>query len=208
MKTIVTKHPDKTIVLDVDGVLANFSKAAFFACRPKASPKAYRKYLETYPGGVWDFAETVGLSTQEFWRCIDKTCARESFNFWVGVPAYPQAKSFFNSLRALAPVILCTAASEGLGFWSGRAEWLRDVLGVAGARVPLIIMRNASKGLIAADNAVLVDDNDKNVNEFIAAGGKAELFPRRWNSSHLVAQMLGEKSVYGHVLARVEGALR
>lgn len=35
-------------------------------------------------------------------------------------------------------------------------------------------------------NQILIDDRDKNVDHFIAAGGNAILFPQVWNSNHAV----------------------
>ena len=40
------------------------------------------------------------------------------------------------------------------------------------------------KHLLAGPNRILIDDNDRNIEAFRAAGGIGILFPQPWNANH------------------------
>jgi 5'(3')-deoxyribonucleotidase len=57
------------------------------------------------------------------------------------------------------------------------------------------------KELLAVESAVLIDDNEDNIEKFVSAGGSGVLWPRRWNKgdeSRSIQDLL--KEVERHLL--------
>ena len=67
------------------------------------------------------------------------------------------------------------------GSYEGKQLWIEKNIAAMEKRT---IITNAAKSTFAAPDALLIDDRDKNVDEFRAAGGHAILIPRPWNSSY------------------------
>ena len=67
------------------------------------------------------------------------------------------------------------------GSWPGKVEWVHRYFRTFEKR---LIITQAPKSLLAKPDTLLIDDRDKNIEEFIAAGGQAILVPRPWNELH------------------------
>ena len=81
----------------------------------------------------------------------------------------------------LGNIYLVTLSMPNLEAWSGKAAWVNKHLSFYNTR---LIITTASKLLLAGPNTLLIDDRDKNVEEFRKAGGQAILVPRPWNKNH------------------------
>lgn len=159
------------IFLDLDGVLADFVTAA---CNIHRRP--FYKALE------WDFFKEWGYNDDQFWDPINNL-GKNFYQFHVH--PYPWAYALWNEVRATGEevVILTNSSDNGPGM-VGKMAWIQNHLaGIKGNEVIFC----AKKHLLARPDRLLIDDNEKNIMDFEAAGGRGILFPRPWNSNHELA---------------------
>lgn len=159
----------KHILLDQDGVLADFHSAALRAHgRADLSP--------VWPKGEWAMERPLGITPKQFWAPID------NYQFWMNhVVPYPGAADFYQNLGMFADVVICTSPSESSDCVKAKLDWLREYID------PKVkYMLGSHKHLMATPSNLLVDDYDRNVDKFRASGGRAVLVPRVWNSNHSV----------------------
>lgn len=160
------------IFLDMDGVLADFMDPLL---------KVHNRYdlLAKYKAKqfpmTWDIEGELGTDA-ELWAPVDAAGAA----FWSDIPAYPWMKRLISTIQDTdIPWYICTHARHTSSSYSGKVEWLHKHLG---ADFENIIMTK-HKHLLAHENALLIDDNEHNVNSFKAHGGNACLFPQIWNEN-------------------------
>jgi len=161
------------VLLDMDGVIANFFLAAVRA--HGAEP-----LLPVWPRGQWDMASTLQLSQREFWQPID------SYDFWFyDVKPFPEVRGFLNYLKENGhQVVPCSvpsgnraACTQAKRDWldyhfpefhlAGTAKFAKD------GRGKLAFMR---------PGAVLIDDNANTIREFRNFKRQAILMPSTTNS--------------------------
>lgn len=90
--------------------------------------------------------------------------------WWVTMPAYPGAWTFYDGLRKLGGVRILTAPVPQAACFAGKAQWLENERGHF-ALLGLIICRASDKAFLARPNHILIDDREKNIREWVAAGG-------------------------------------
>jgi len=170
-------------LIDMDGVLVDFNRPAL---------ALHGITYNLYPVSTgWDIIAACNvldpskeMTGQKFWSKFDQ-------KFWAGLPK----TAMCDRLIALAEnrfgednVALLTS-----GQWpeaaAGKTEWVRDNL--PQYRERLII--GTAKEFLAGPNRLLIDDRDKNVDDFRANGGMAILVPRPWN------KMWSRRLPFGHV---------
>ena len=85
---------------------------------------------------------------------------------------------------------ICILSSPSLdpACLSAKARWIKKYL----PQYKNQYFLGPSKHFAASSDHLLIDDSDKNVNAFRAAGGKAILMCRQWNSGHAVKQPVKE----------------
>lgn len=168
------------IFLDVDGVLANFVGA---------SCKLFGHTYEAVDVYAY-FKPVLGLTSREFWDRI-KTHSDEEGSYWRGIEPYPWCHELHRFCKSLAPTTLLTAPpntnrDDKRCMLLGRTDWIHEQFGHEFDEYYIGILKDR----IASPGAVLVDDLDHNVDPWVAAGGRAVLFPHRWNANrHLVGQV-------------------
>jgi len=151
------------IVLDVDGVLADFVTAALHAHSRMESHDEIKS---------WDFYKEWGLTPEEFWaKCRGR-------DFWMSIQPYPEAIDLLSDLQALGEVVICTTPSDDNECPGAKFEWLRHHFGLKPDQVCI----TGNKAILAHRGNLLIDDNPFNVAEFVAAGGFGYGFPRPWNN--------------------------
>lgn len=130
-----------SIFLDLDGVVADFDSHAD-ACAKKT------------PDGKMN------------WEALD-------FQWWVTMPAFAGAKKFYDDLKNLAPVKFLTAPVLSEDCFSGKAKWVQNFVPEKGRWIlmDLIICPSQDKRNLAKSGAILIDDREKNVREWVEAGG-------------------------------------
>lgn len=153
------------IFLDLDGVVVDFVSEA---CRAAGLPVGHDEVTSS------NFFQPHGLTLQDFWDAIDE----EGEAFWAGLKKYPWADGLIGLASTLDPGFhFLTTPSHCPTSWAGKRRWLRERFGGDFHRQ----IFTKSKELVARENHILIDDSDVNVGKFREAGGRAILFPQRWN---------------------------
>lgn len=164
------------IFCDLDGVVINFVLSAMSRHRASLPGEAW------YPANCkWDILkatnyirESKGLremSAKAFWDSFD-------YKFWRNLKAYPGAKGFVNELRTYGEVFFATSPTLSGACVAGKYEWVMEHF----PELRKNTLIGARKDVLAGEGCILIDDRDKNCNEFIDAGGQAILVPRPWNN--------------------------
>jgi hypothetical protein len=159
------------IFLDLDGVLADWASAAIIACG--YDPK---QVLDGWPPGTYELADVLGISGNAMWRAVDARGAA----FWAELEPLPWCADLMDMCQAIAPTTILTSPSKDPAAAAGKTRWLQSVFG-RDFRGYLI---GPDKRSCARAGAVLIDDHDGNCKAFRDAGGRAIVFPQRWNSGH------------------------
>ena len=160
---------DKIIFLDLDGVIANFTKAV-----ANAFNIDYDGIEDNWTPGEHSIATQIGKSEGEIWARVNKIDT-----FWQDIEVYPHAKKMVKYLKGKYEVHVCTSPSSQPDCASGKIKWL--VKHGFGFGRNIIVTPN--KHLFAGPNRLLIDDMDKNCNKFKEFGGEVILFPQVWNSA-------------------------
>lgn len=155
----------KIVYFDLDGVLADFVGGAF------------RRHGREKPQGEiqWDFMTTMGFSgggDMEFWKPLEDSV------FWAGLEPLGDGMDLFARVEKMVGKERIAILSSGLcpGSCDGKRDWLKKHL--PGYEKAAIF--GTLKGLCASPRHVLVDDFDRNVDEF-SLHGRAVMVPRSWN---------------------------
>ncbi len=159
---------DKIILIDLDGVLANFNKAI-----ADAFNKDYNEIEDNWTPGNWSIAQQLNLSEGEIWARVNKI---ESF--WEDIELYPYAKKLVKYLKSKYEVNVCTSPSSNPACATGKMKWLLKHKFGFGRNIII----TPQKHLMAGPNRILIDDMDKNCDKFKAHGGEPLLFHQVWNS--------------------------
>jgi 5'(3')-deoxyribonucleotidase len=180
------------ILLDMDGVLVDFLntlKEIF----PEVDPE--------WPPKEWDVHKLFGVSENDMW---DRVHALGD-SFWADMPTYDWMEQLLDMVSELSDEwYISTSPSNHPSCVSGKLRWLQDAFGERFGNYFL----GRNKFVLANSKAILIDDNDDNVNDFREAGGKAILFPQPWNSNR---DRIDSDAIYGgrlhYVRDRLEKAL-
>lgn len=158
-------HLHETILLtDVDGVLANWDKAAIEAAEVPITEDQISS---------WEWYAPY-MSTTEFWKRIDS-----HKYFWEDIEPYPYAHDLVDALKSYGQVVFATSPSLNPESAAEKISWLRKhgFLSPKGMNYAI----GPHKWLMANPNHVLIDDSRDQVNLFIRRGGNAILFPSSTN---------------------------
>lgn len=144
------------VLLDVDGVLADFASAYLKFC-------GYEGDLQESALCSWNSILEITQTTSQ-----DIADAFACEGFCSDIPEYPWANDLVAGIEAAGhEVIFCTAVTG-----TDRVNWLA-------ARWPKRkIVQTRHKELLAGDDVILVDDWEVNIDAF---PGHKILFPRPWN---------------------------
>lgn len=159
------------VLLDMDGVIADFVTAAL---ELHGQPDK----LPTWPKGEWDIAKVLGISTSQFWKPIDQMGA----DYWHNLSPYAWADELIALIRQYSAYTILSSPGMGAEAPTGKILWLRQHVH---SRFGDYLFGH-QKWLCAKPDQVLIDDRDKNVDRFVAAGGNAILFPQVWNSNYAI----------------------
>lgn len=153
------------ILLDSDGVMANFVNASLKAHnRPETHNDIHK----------WNYFLDWGITPAQFWAPM------MTYDFWVNIEPYEWAHNLLARLQDIADVTILTApSSHNPHCASAKAEWFRQHFGLTNDD----LMVGSKKWLMAKPEHVLVDDSPDNIRMFEAHGGTGILFPQPWNSA-------------------------
>ena len=175
------------LILDLDGVLVDFPRAAY---------KAHNRPYEGNEPTKFNFFEDWGLSAEQFWDPIDV----QGYEWWSSLPLYPWAWTLVEQARTSCMGFI-VATSPALHPFStgGKVQAIRGLFG-ENFRDYAITPR---KWALAGPNRVLLDDYEENCEKFEAHGGTSILFPQPWNKNRYLAN---DEHRIKYVLERLEEA--
>lgn len=160
------------VYLDLDGVLVDWIGRVHEVLD---LPYSYDTYK--YPRGLWHWNHYGGPAD----KVIDSACIG---SFWVGCKWMHDGKEILDAVQEITTPRLLTCPMPNPMSAYGKVLWVKREIP---RLLHHLIITPLDKSFVAAPNALLIDDNDRNVNSFRDAGGRAILVPRPWNSDHLTA---------------------
>lgn len=163
------------IFVDLDEVLCDFVGGALAVHRPY---QALAELQAARTPGVWDLPSFLGITLEEFWEPIHA----QGEQFWLGLRPLPWINSVMGPAtyhdRTCQPRII-TTPSDNPHSYSAKIKWILRYVGPCEASTAIL---THDKSQYACPDAVLIDDRDKNVQDFIDAGGQGIVFPTIGNS--------------------------
>lgn len=163
-----------TIYVDMDGVLFDFVGAA---C------KIHNRSTEDIH--EWDFFKEWGMSDDEFWKPIVSI----GHEFWENLPLYPHAMDLLKVVEKYDPDWSILSSPAGVGHtYNGNLDYTECVTGKSasitkhfGVNVLFRSIFTRKKERLAIPGSILIDDNDKTVENFTSSHALGLLFPQKWN---------------------------
>ena len=158
----------KYCFLDMDGVLADFVTGI---CTASGRPNPY-----TTPAarGVFDMEKLWGITAEEFWR---DTLAD---GFWEGLGKTEFADELVEMVLqrfSVEQVCILTSPSMAANCIPEKRAWVRKYYPQLAGNMLL----GAAKHFLAGPDRMLLDDRDKNIENFDAYGGVGITVPQVWN---------------------------
>lgn len=157
--------------LDMDGVLADFVGGI---CRAHGRSTPYD---DPHSYGIFDMEKLWGMSIEEFWSPPKEDLGME---FWSGLAKTPEADQIVElAVRYFGTKNTCilTSPSQHPSCVPGKRVWMKQHY----PKLANNILFGSAKRFLAGPDRVLIDDRDKNVEEFKKYGGHAIRVPRAWN---------------------------
>jgi len=151
MKRFKSKYALPQIYCDMDGVLADFKRAA-----EKTSGVKINKWMDLPKGNKWD-------------------SIRNKKDFWSTLPWQPGGRTLWSFIKKYNVHILSAYVDTSIdtNCIPGKLIWCRRNLGLGANKVNLV--RRSEKSNYAQTgyktSAILIDDFPKNIREFNARGG-------------------------------------
>ncbi len=168
------------VFLDMDGVVADFTAGM---CAALNIPFTNHPY--SMPYGLWDYVAYVEKHYGVTWDRVKQVCSDPSF--WAELPELPKAEMLYLDLVSRYDNVsfLTTPTGDPDAVFDGKREWLEDHGWATPHDKRMILLElGETKEQYARPDIVLLDDRDKNVQDFRHGGGLAILVPRPWNNRH------------------------
>ena len=161
---------NKIVLLDVDGVIGNFTKAV---CDTLNFTEAhYNHLISRWTPGVNEISEQIGINQNFMWRAIDNNPS-----FWEDIELYDYSLELVDYLQSKYEVHICTSPSSNPNCAAGKITWLKKHF-----KFKRNFVITPQKHLLACPNKILIDDTDRHCNKFMEYGGHSYLWPQPWNS--------------------------
>lgn len=156
-------------LLDLDGVLVDFCGPAHtYHNLPYSTGDDY-----PYPKGLWNIDTLMPITQEEFWKPLGR-------EFWANLPWMPDGKRILSLLEwvfSRENICICSCPAKDPLTATGKLDWIKKNMPEYSRQYMLC----PQKRFAASNNAILVDDRDKNIEEFEENGGHGVLVPRLWN---------------------------
>ena len=136
------KNVEYKVYVDLDGVLVNFKKA-IEAIGLKLDD------LDNKPGMAWS------------------RIAKAGENFWAHAPWMKDGKELWDFVKKYNPTIL-SAPTTANSSKTGKRIWVKNELG---QNIEVILCKKSEKQNYADEKSILIDDFDKNIDQWKSRGG-------------------------------------
>ncbi len=146
-------QPDYKIYVDLDGVLADFEDG-----------------ISKLMGGNYDDDRYNSDPDyrSEMWRAVSKY-SKEGGQLWSELPLMSDAKQLWGYVEKYNPEILTAGGNPAYGAEAQKHRWVPWVLG-SDAKVN-VVRTSADKAQYATTDSILIDDQKKSIDPWVAAGG-------------------------------------
>lgn len=157
-----------TILVDMDGVVADFVSAAIDVVGLPVFASQVTK---------WNFFEDY-MTEDEFWQAL-----REYEGFWSRrIKEYPWTWGLMQKIISTGvDIVFASSPCKDPESASGKLKWLESNPSLHGIKIEYML--GQKKWLMANPRHLLIDDNEDNCRKFQERGGNAILFPQPWNES-------------------------
>lgn len=163
------------VFLDLDGIIRDFVQGVI---------DKFRLNITHHDIDRWHYFEEE-LNIPDFWELLDD-------DFWANLPKTPFADRVLKIVYPYNTVILTSPTYNSAG---GTQKWIRKNLPEYFDQKRYLI--GPAKWACAERNSLLIDDYERNANDFLYAGGNSILFPAPWNSKREIAFDVGHfKTVF------------
>lgn len=170
------------LFLDMDGVLVNWFEGAHKIHGKPWSPgdDTPSGWRYTYGPEGWNFhdEEHFNVTYENLFNGMHR-------EFWANLNWHADGPAILGMCEEAFPgdVVLLTAPHLQDGVMDGRLEWIERNAPEYKRKVLIGYCKDAIAA-VGQENAILVDDWDRNINNWRKAGGMGLLCPRCWNSSY------------------------
>ncbi len=113
---------------------------------------------------------------KHYYKLVESLNHDDLVNFWTHLPPTDDCMTIWNSLKHLQPLIL-TAVTDSMASCEGKKNWVEKHLKIPRDRV-FCACKSREKQKYASINSILIDDYDKNIEEFKNKGGHGILHTR------------------------------
>jgi hypothetical protein len=168
----------ETVVLDVDGVLANFVHAALQ--ENLVSEDDIARILHNWPKNTRSITKVLSryfdrkVEPQEFWDALDHS------SFWPSLMPYRKGTDLYMRLLETGlDIVICTSPSRSFHCADGKRRWLSRYCPELYQRGAYLI--GSQKWRLAHSKTLLIDDSEENCTTFEQAGGWSVVWPQPWN---------------------------
>jgi 5'(3')-deoxyribonucleotidase len=164
------------ILLDLDGVLANFHKKVFEIFSLKDLSHEINTWDSLYVRLIFEeYGVTVSYeeARKEVWKII----GLHSFRFWSNLELLPWAQDLVRLCQTHAPTFIATSTGSPVAEDSakGKVLWIKKHFPELG------YFLTDSKTEMSAPGVLLIDDNYDWCKTFREGPGSSYCFPRPWN---------------------------
>jgi 5'(3')-deoxyribonucleotidase len=150
---VLQPNSQPIVFVDMDGVIADFSKAVA------------EKILPGWNEGASDANKKVD---REMWKGIT-LYQRRGGHFWYDLDPMPDTMVLWNYVKKYNPQILTAAGNPEYNAGEQKLRWMAERFGKD--VVVNVVRRSAEKAQFATPGAILIDDKRKSIDPWEAAGG-------------------------------------
>jgi 5'(3')-deoxyribonucleotidase len=169
------------IFLDMDDVLCDFVGGVLRLVHREDA-------LQHWPTGQWHIHKVLGIDSHELQSVID----HHGEHFWAGLKPLPWAEELVHICESFATVSIASIPSHSPYSAAGKLQWIERHFPKFSREYDLC----TNKARLATDCCVLIDDNERNTDEFQEAGGRGVLFPQPWNSYSVYKNALDDRVTF------------
>lgn len=165
------------IFLDMDGVIANFTKKAYEMLGYSEAEMIESLKTWKVPNNQ-SVTNQLDISSGDFWRAVYR---KGSMEFWTSLEVIEEGRELLNELRKIGEVFILSAPTKDKNCWAGKVEWLsKHRLGFGNN-----IVLTKHKYLLAGTNKVLIDDAIENIVPWNEASQfpTGIYYPQPWNEA-------------------------
>lgn len=170
--------PITTVYLDMDDVLVDLHRHSYRHIFPDAPDPVIEAMYEAtirFPG-IAPIVETYAGTAYDQ-EALHRLWATLGAEFWRTIPWTKHGKAIIEvCAKHVATLFMSTPVNEA-GCVLGKMAWINALPADRRRRYAL----TPCKHHFAHEGALLVDDNEDNVDRFLSHGGDAMLWPRPWN---------------------------